>query len=207
MLDRTAREVRDETNGTQVPEITTQGGAPDICLNADCSVSVAPIAPAQTPAPQTSNSADDGKTAYEAAVAVGSCGALQAFTSAYPSSFYAALAKERAAIACAPAPEPEQQQAAVEPQEQPSRGYDEGYLFPDSSERRLTGDDLAPLSLDQLRIARNEIYARNGRFFRDQRLKDYFAKYSWYQPNSWDPPLNATEKHNVRVIQQEEKRR
>jgi hypothetical protein len=204
MLDRTAREVRQETNGTQIPEITTQGGAPDICLNADCSASATPMMPATMPAEQTPNTADDDKTAYEAAVAVGSCGALQAFTSAYPSSFYAALAKERAVIACAAA---EQQQAAVEPQGQPARNGEEGFIFPDSNARRLTGDDLAPLSRDQLRIARNEIYARSGRFFRDPALTAYFSRYSWYQPHSWDPPLNATEKYNVRVIQQEEKRR
>ena len=41
MLDRTARDVRDATGGTQVPEISTQGGAPDICLNPQCNQPVA----------------------------------------------------------------------------------------------------------------------------------------------------------------------
>lgn len=52
-------------------------------------------------------SAADEKEAYEQAVAVGSCGALDAFTRRYPQSFYAELAKERAASACA-APKAEQ---------------------------------------------------------------------------------------------------
>jgi hypothetical protein len=47
------------------------------------------------------------KPAYEEAVAVGSCGALEAFIRRYPDSFYAELAKERAASACA-APTAEQ---------------------------------------------------------------------------------------------------
>jgi hypothetical protein len=205
MLDRTARDVRDATGGTQVPEISTQGGAPEICLNAECNQAVASNQSSSTTTqqPSTTGSGDD-KGAYEAAIAVGSCGALEAFVNAYPSSFYASLARERAAAACAPTP---QQQASVEPQAQPGRDLGEGFIFSDSSERRLTRDDLAPLSVEQLRIARNEIYARNGRFFRDEKLKDFFSQYSWYQPTSWDPPLNATEKYNVRVIQQEEKRR
>jgi hypothetical protein len=208
MLDRTARDVRDATGGTQVPEISTQGGAPDICLNANCSQAVASNQSSATTTTEqsTTTRAAEDKEAYEAAIAVGSCGALQAFVGAYPSSFYASLARERAIEACAPRP---QEQASVQPQTQTQAGsdYEGEFIFPDSSGRRLTRDDLAPLSVEQLRIARNEIYARNGRFFRDQNLKDYFSQYSWYQPNSWDPPLNATEKYNVRVIQQEEKRR
>lgn len=204
MLDRTARDVRNATGGTQVPEISTQGGAPEICLNPECSQPVASSQSSSTTTQPATTGAGDDKAAYEAAIAVGSCGALQAFVSAYPSSFYASLARERAAQACA---QPPQQQASVDPQAQSGREISEGLIFGDSNERRLTRDDLAPLSVEQLRIARNEIYARSGRFFRDQKLTDYFSQYSWYQPNSWDPPLNATEKYNVRAIQQEEKRR
>lgn len=41
------------------------------------------------------------KDAYEQAVAVGSCGAYEAFQRRFPDSFYSELAKERAASACA----------------------------------------------------------------------------------------------------------
>jgi hypothetical protein len=47
------------------------------------------------------------KPAYEEAVAIGSCGALDAFMRRYPDSFYAEMAKERAVSACA-APTAEQ---------------------------------------------------------------------------------------------------
>lgn len=62
---------------------------------------------AQPDTPAAVASAGDEKEAYEQAVAVGSCGALEAFTRRYPQSFYAELAKERAASACA-APKTEQ---------------------------------------------------------------------------------------------------
>ena len=35
-------------------------------------------------------------------------------------------------------------------------------------------------SARQLRIARNEIYARHGRLFVDQELQDYFDSKDWY---------------------------
>jgi hypothetical protein len=52
------------------------------------------------------------KEAYEQAVAVGSCGAYEAFQRRYPGSFYAELAAERAKAACEA---PEQQVASAEP--------------------------------------------------------------------------------------------
>jgi hypothetical protein len=209
MLDRTARDVRTATGGTQVPEISTQGGAPDVCIDANCSREIAVVPDTQTstttPPPATTAEPPD-KVAYEAAVAVGTCGALQAFMTAYPSSFYAALAQERTTSACAPAPQ-EQQQAAVDPQPPPDRGYDDGFIFPDSSERRLTRDELRGLSVKELRIARNEIFARNGRFFQSDDLTQHFRQYSWYQPHSWEVSLNTTENYNVELIQAEERRR
>lgn len=47
------------------------------------------------------DSASLEKEGYEQAVAVGSCGALDAFIRRYPDSFYAELAKERSITACA----------------------------------------------------------------------------------------------------------
>ena len=82
-----------------------------------------------------------------------------------------------------------------------------GSSFPIRASGASRATTLRRYTAYQLRIARNEIYARNGRFFRDEELKAYFSKYSWYQPSSWDPPLNATEKYNVGLIQKEEKRR
>ena len=52
------------------------------------------------------------KDAYQQAVEVGSCGAYQAFARRYPDSFYAELAREREASACA---EPVSEQVAMAP--------------------------------------------------------------------------------------------
>jgi len=75
------------------------------------------------------------------------------------------------------------------------------FIFTDSDRRQLTRDELARLSPEQLRLARNEIYARRGRFFRDPALAAHFRRFSWYKPFAWDVPLNAVEKANVSLIQ------
>src|SRR5262249_38750238 len=46
----------------------------------------------------------------------------------------------------------------------------------------------------------NEIYARNGRFFKDPVLQSHFKQFGWYRPVSWEVPLNPVEKVNVKVI-------
>ncbi len=49
------------------------------------------------------------------------------------------------------------------------------YILPASGQARLTSADLAGLSAAQLRLARNEIYARHGRRFANADLQTYFA--------------------------------
>lgn len=75
-----------------------------------------------------------------------------------------------------------------------------GYMFANSDRVLLSRDALRGLSTDQLRIARNEIYARRGRFFKDPALTAYFSKFAWYRPYAWDVSLNATEAANVKLI-------
>jgi len=75
-----------------------------------------------------------------------------------------------------------------------------GYIFANSDRVLLSRQSLQGLSSEQLRIARNEIYARRGRFFRDPQLTAYFSKFAWYKPYAWDVPLNATEAANVKLI-------
>lgn len=55
------------------------------------------------------------------------------------------------------------------------------YILPDSNSRYLTRFDLEGLTIDQCRIARNELYARYGRMFDDKGLQAYFNSCSWYQ--------------------------
>jgi len=79
------------------------------------------------------------------------------------------------------------------------------FVLPQSNVRPITREELRGLSLDQLRIARNEIYARRGRFFRDPALAAHFQKFSWYKPFAWDVPLSAVEQANVKLIQSMER--
>lgn len=57
---------------------------------------------------------------------------------------------------------------------------DSEYLLADSDSRYLTEDDLAGFTAEQCRLARNEIYARHGRRFKDPALQRYFDSLSWY---------------------------
>jgi hypothetical protein len=76
-----------------------------------------------------------------------------------------------------------------------------GFQFADSDVRYVTGADLQRLSVDRLRIARNEIFARKGRFFRDPWLRTYFEQFPWYQPRVWDVALSPVEVANVDLTQ------
>ncbi|MGO5164537.1 MULTISPECIES: YARHG domain-containing protein [unclassified Candidatus Paralachnospira] len=57
------------------------------------------------------------------------------------------------------------------------------YILPDSNTAYLTEADLAGLTKEELRLARNELYARHGRKFKDEGLNQYFSAKSWYHPS------------------------
>ena len=85
--------------------------------------------------------------------------------------------------------------------------YDDGeYIFPTSDTRKLTKSDIKGKSKKELRIGRNEIYARHGRRFQDEELQDYFDSQLWYEGTT-DPQdfsedeLSSVEKRNARYIQ------
>lgn len=80
-----------------------------------------------------------------------------------------------------------------------------GYILPDSAGRYLTESDLSGLNKEQLRLARNEIYARHGRIFDAQDLSDYFSGQSWYNgtikgADFNESVLNVYEKANLDLI-------
>ncbi|MCR5222329.1 MAG: YARHG domain-containing protein [Lachnospiraceae bacterium] len=84
------------------------------------------------------------------------------------------------------------------------------YIISDSDSRKLTDYDLSGLNAWELRIARNEIYARHGRMFKDKELQDYFDGQSWYygtiSPSQWsEKNLNQYEAYNVNLISKYEK--
>ena len=81
----------------------------------------------------------------------------------------------------------------------------DSYILPQSSTRYLRESDLAGLSKAQLRLARNEIYARHGRAFVSEDLRAYFTAKGWYQEKysaaefpEWT--LNAYERANIEFI-------
>jgi YARHG domain/TIR domain len=76
-----------------------------------------------------------------------------------------------------------------------------GFIFPDSDQRLLGDADLKGMPLVELRLARNEIYARRGRFFVDQTLAGYFSQFSWYHPKQVDVDLSPLETTNVNTIE------
>lgn len=83
------------------------------------------------------------------------------------------------------------------------------FLLPESNSRYLTQEDLAGLSTDMLRLARNEIYARHGRIFDSPDLAEYFEHQPWYQgtiPGDQfsESVLNQWERANLELILQEE---
>ncbi|QPF84336.1 YARHG domain-containing protein [Bradyrhizobium genosp. L] len=91
-------------------------------------------------------------------------------------------------------------QQNLPPREPPAMRTQSDFIFPDSDSRMLTEGDLRALSKDDLRIARNEIFARRGRYFNAPDLTARFSKFSWYVPRTWDPELNAVERANVALL-------
>jgi YARHG domain len=70
-------------------------------------------------------------------------------------------------------------------------------------ESRLVAEEmLKGLSLHELRLLRNEIYARHGRQFRIEWLSQYFYSQPWYDPreDNAEPELSETDKKNVETI-------
>jgi len=90
---------------------------------------------------------------------------------------------------------------------------DSEYILPKSDTEKLTRADLEGLTKEQLRLARNEIYARHGMIFGVEDLDHYFATKSWYKPTvSFTDfyetvEMSIVEEENVILIQQVEKER
>lgn len=74
--------------------------------------------------------------------------------------------------------------------------------YPEGSSRMLTRSDLVNLSSFELKIMRNEIFARHGLIFKTEDMQQYFAQQKWYKPLYSDVSnaLSATEKRNVDFI-------
>ena len=79
-------------------------------------------------------------------------------------------------------------------------------MLPVSSDRLLTSRDLKGLTKKQLRIARNEIYARHGYIFNSPDLVRHFNEKSWYHKKSRKVSLSFIEGKNVMMLRSRERR-
>ena len=83
-----------------------------------------------------------------------------------------------------------------------------GYLISDSNSRVISESELQNLTPWQLKVARNEIYARHGRAFVHKDLSCYFANQAWYSvnPSFSSSLLSYTENQNIATILNYEKK-
>lgn len=84
------------------------------------------------------------------------------------------------------------------------------YVIADSNSRYITADELDKMTAEEIRLARNEIYARHGRRFQSEDLQNYFDSQPWYKgtiaSDSFDESvLNEYEKTNARFMLEYEK--
>lgn len=83
------------------------------------------------------------------------------------------------------------------------------YIFQESNSRYLTEEEVRSKSSTELRLARNEIFARHGRLFKDDELQAYFSGKSWYIGTVPAESFNANvfndyEKKNLVLIEKVE---
>ncbi len=79
------------------------------------------------------------------------------------------------------------------------------YILPDSDSRFYTEVELSTLSEEEFTLAKNEIYARHGRIFTTDYIREYFESQPWYQgtiePDDFsDSVFNEYEQANIDLM-------
>jgi hypothetical protein len=95
-----------------------------------------------------------------------------------------------------------------EPESEPPPVDKPAITWNDLSSRRLDRLDLSGLSKAELRLLRNEVYARHGQIFSSEDLRTHFSQESWYRPRFKevdDSKFSATLKYNIEMIRVAEK--
>jgi hypothetical protein len=79
-------------------------------------------------------------------------------------------------------------------------------VYPEGSTRLLRQSDMEGLTSWDLKVMRNEIFARYGYIFRTQEMIDHFSQQSWYAPRYDDVTrlLSSIEKKNIEFIKRYE---
>lgn len=87
---------------------------------------------------------------------------------------------------------------------------DSEYIFPKSNTEKLTREELLRHTKEELRLGRNEIYARHGMIFGEEDLDNYFGSKSWYTPSVnvsefYDKvEMSLVEEENINLIREVE---
>lgn len=82
----------------------------------------------------------------------------------------------------------------------------EGEQFPATREQEITVADANELELSDIRYAINEMLARHGANFKDAKVRQTFAEFSWYEPRTdlslddIEKEFSDVEKHNISVL-------
>ncbi len=71
--------------------------------------------------------------------------------------------------------------APIEEVKEPEFEENADYVLPNSDSELITEADLEGFDAEKCKIARNEIYARHGRKFKDEELQAYFDSKDWYE--------------------------
>lgn len=87
-----------------------------------------------------------------------------------------------------------------------SSGTSSGYIFANSSKKKLTREQVLSIDKSMWGYARNEIYARHGYSFKTAKYRNYFKKKSWYKEGGFSTgDLNSIEWYNMNLIKKMEK--
>ncbi len=75
-------------------------------------------------------------------------------------------------------------------------------MYPQASSRLLNPNELISMRKEDLKIMRNEIFARHGYIFKTAEMKSYFNNQNWYVPSYENVTnlLSETEKKNITLI-------
>ena len=139
--------------------------------------------------------------------------AASAYQDEYHSVETTSAVKEQTKPSTEPTTEPPTEAPTEKPTE-PQSQEEKNLLFwiENCDSSYLSKDLLKGLSKEECRLARNAIYARSGRKFKDAELMEYFGQFSWYNPRIEasefnNNMMNESQRHNLSVILNYEKER
>jgi len=82
-----------------------------------------------------------------------------------------------------------------------STATDSSYIFPNSSKKKLTEEEILSINKSLWPYARNEIYARHGYSFDTAKFRNYFKNKTWYKEGGFSTKdLNSIEWYNMELI-------